>query len=74
MKKDAVENKKTEDDFIDKYLRKDDESLEEAKKRIEDEQKSSKRKKYSKTTLEIQEEIRKKYGLEKYQVKKRKTK
>ena len=64
--------KKIEDKFVDIFLKKDGETTEEAKLRINREQEelrkqqeelASKSKRYSKTTEEIKEEINKKYGL-----------
>ena len=62
---------KVEDKFIDHFLRQDDETIEEAKKRINKEQKDRQTQnnehfnnipKYTKTTEEIQMEIKEKYG------------
>ena len=54
--------KKLEDKFVDTFLRRDDETIEEAKSRIKKEQEKLNDKKYSKTTEEIQKEIKEKYG------------
>ena len=63
--------KKVEDKFVDTFLKKDGETLEDAKIRIAKEQEEAKTvqettlksmSKYSKTTEEIQAEIQEKYG------------
>ncbi len=56
--------KKIEDKFVDTFLKKDGETIEEAKMRLQQEQKEreSNKPKYSKTTEEIQAEIKEKYG------------
>ena len=53
------------DNFFDRFLKKDGETLEEAKKRLKKEQaeRNKRIKKYSKSTKEIQKEIKEKYGL-----------
>lgn len=54
--------KKVEDKFIDTFLKKDGETIEEAKERLqhEQEERESNKPKYSKTTKEIQAEIKEK--------------
>ena len=59
---------KLEDIFVDRYLTKDGETVEEAKKRLKEEEKKRRKeqekriRKYSKSTEEIQKEIKEKYG------------
>ena len=59
---------KLEDRFVDRYLTKDGETVEEAKKRLKEEEKRRRKeqeeriRKYSKSTEEIQKEIKEKYG------------
>ncbi len=52
--------KKVEDKFVDTFLKKDGETIEEAKARLQKEQKMRQQEqhKYSKTTEEIQDEIK----------------
>ena len=56
--------KKIEDKFVDTFLKHDDETIEEAKVRIKKEQEkiAGNSQKYSKSTEEIQNEIKEKYG------------
>lgn len=56
--------KKVEDKFVDTFLKKDGETIEEAKERLqhEQEEKNKEQPKYSRTTEEIQAEIKEKYG------------
>ena len=53
---------KIEDKFVDTFLKKEGETIEDAKKRLQNEQKvrEQEQKKYSKTTAEIQAEIKEK--------------
>ena len=59
---------KIEDKFVAEFLTKDGETVEEAKKRLKDEEKKRRKeqeekiRKYSKSTEEIQKEIKEKYG------------
>ena len=60
--------KKIEDKFVDKFLKKDGETIEEAKKRLITEQENCEKnnervEKSFKTTEEIQKEIKDKYGV-----------
>ena len=57
--------KKIEDKFVDTFLKKDGETIEEAKQRVKEEQgkQAAKNKENIKSTKEIQEEINKKYGV-----------
>lgn len=56
--------KKVEDKFVDTFLKKGGETIEETKERLQQEQQQRKNEqpKYSKTTEEIQAEIKEKYG------------
>ena len=56
--------KKVEDKFVDTFLKKDGETIEEAKERLQHEQKmrEKEQQRYSKSTEEIQAEIKEKYG------------
>ena len=56
--------KKVEDKFVDTFLKKDGEAIEEAKERLQQEQnqRENEKPKYSKSTEEIQAEIKEKYG------------
>ena len=56
--------KKVEDKFVDTFLKKDGETIEETKERLQHEQQEREKEqtKYSKSTEEIQTEIKEKYG------------
>ena len=54
--------KKVEDKFVDTFLKKDGETIEQAKERLQQEERENEQSKYSKTTEEIQAEIKEKYG------------